>query len=173
MSVRELSEKIADNRRSAHIIAVLCGLVPFIFLVYSHEWNLLSILFGEFSIGLSTFAGVFMRFISGLDIMLTYTTFCVFMFAVLAPTLKGGKTLARLVYILILLMTLVLILYAFYKIGSVAFNLSGISFLDLPLAIAGVWSLVVLVYIVPVMKSEYDPVVNQRETTRVKAKVGN
>ena len=173
MSVRELSKRIADNQKSTYIIAVLCGLVPFIFLVYSHEWNPRSILFGEFSKGLSAFTGVFMRFICGLGITLTYTAFCVFIFAVLAPSLKRRETLARLVYVLILLITLVLILYAFHKIGNVAFNLSGISFLDFPLAIAGVWSLVVLVYIVPVMRNEYDPVVNQKETTRVKAKVGN
>lgn len=173
MSVQELSKRIADNQRRAYIIAVLAGMVPYIFLLYSYDWNPLSILIGEFAIGLSAFAGVFMRFISGLGIMLTYTTFCAFIFTIYARYLKGHKTRAKLVYTLILLMTLVPILYAFSKIGTVTLNLSGISFLDLLLTIAGVWSLVVLVYFIPVMRNEYNPALDQKRTTRVKAKVGN
>jgi hypothetical protein len=173
MSVQELSKRIADTQRRAYIIAVFAGMVPYIFLLYSYDWNPLSILVGEFAIGLSAFGGVFMRFISGLGITLTYTTFCAFIFTVFAPYLKRHKTRAKLVYTLILLITLVPILYAFDKIGNVTFNMSGISFLDLLLTIAGVWSLVVLVYLIPVMRNEYDPVLDQKGTTRVKAKLGN
>jgi len=109
-----------------------------------------------------------MRFIGGLGITLTYTTFCAIVFPILASSLKGRKMVARQIYILILLATLIIVLYAFFKIGSAFFPLDEKSFFDLLLTISGVWSLVVLVYIVPLIKNEYRPELEQRKVVKPK-----
>jgi hypothetical protein len=173
VSVKSLSRRIADNQKTSYSIAFLFGMVLFVILLFLNDWNLLSIVAGDFSIELSIFTGVFMRFIGGLGITLTYTTFCAFVFSILASSLKGRKMVARLIFIFIILATLIIILYAFTKIGIATSPLEELSFLDLPLTISGVWSLVLLVYIVPLVKDEYRPKIGQKTTTKAKETIVN
>ena len=117
MSIRELSRKIADNRKSSCFVAFMCGMITYMVLLYSNNWNLLSLVIEGFSVELAAVTGVVMRFISGLGISLTYTTFCTFVFSVMSSSLKGQRKTARLAYILTLIPTLILIFYTSYKIG--------------------------------------------------------
>jgi MFS family permease len=173
MPLAGLSKRIADNRKPSYFVAFLFGLVPYIILLYLHSWNPMSILVGRFSVELSIFTGVIMRFIGGLGITLTYTTLCVIIFTVLSSSLKGRKTAAKQIYIIILLTTLIIILYAFSKIGGMFFSTGESTFLDFLLIISGVWSLVLLVYIVPLIKNEYRPELEQRAVTKAKETMGN
>ncbi len=138
-----------------------------------NDWNVYSVILDVFSVELSAVTGVILRFISGLGLALTYTTLCALLFGVLAPSLKGRKMAARVTRSLLLIPTLVLILYAFYRIGGAIFLLREITEFELLTTIFGVWSLVVLVYVIPSMKEEYRPEIEQSNVTRVKEKVSD
>jgi hypothetical protein len=172
MVLKRASKRIAENQKASYFTALLLGTVLYIFLLYLYDWNILSVVTGEFPVELSIFTGVFMRFLGGLGITLTYTTFCTFVFTILASSLKGRKMVARQIYILILLATLIILLYAFAKIGSAGFFLGETTIFDLLLTISGVWSLVLLVYIFPLIKDEYRPELHQTKVAKAKETVG-
>ncbi|MFW9805191.1 MAG: hypothetical protein ACFFFK_00515 [Candidatus Thorarchaeota archaeon] len=173
MSIKGLSKRIADNQKSFYFAAFLFGLILFIIPFYLHIWNPSSIILEVYPIELSIFTGVLMRFIGGLGITLTYTAFCTILFTILSSFLKGRKMAAKQIYIIILFATLIIILYAFSKIGSWFFPSGETTTLDLFLTMSGVWSLVLLVYVVPLIKNEYRPELEQKTTTKAKETVGN
>jgi len=81
--------------------------------------------------------------------------------------MKGSKTRAKIVIGLVLIPALGLIFYAIYTIWGAIYlarSLSDIEFLSM---IFGVWSLVLLVYVVPTIKGEYSPEIEQADPSSV------
>ena len=118
---------------------------------------------GIFSLELSLVSNVVMRFLSGLGLSLTYATFCSLMFRYLSPLMKRSKTRVRIVIGLVLIPALGVIFYAIYTIWGAIYltrSLTNIEFLSM---IFGVWSLILLVYVVPTIKGEYSPEIEQVE----------
>jgi MFS family permease len=164
-----MSKRISETQRMSYFIAILVGMIPYTVLLYIHDWNPTSIFLGVFSIELSIITGIVMRFMSGLGIALTFTSFCIFIFGILAPSLKGQKLRARGVYSFVLITTMVVAFYAFYKMSAIFFSMQTTGF-ELLLVVLGVWSLVVLVYVIPLMKDEYRPELEQSRATKVQEK---
>ena len=80
--------------------------------------------------------------------------------------MKGSKTRAKIVIGLVLIPALGIIFYAIYTIWGAIYlakSLSDIEFLSM---IFGVWSLILLVYIVPTIKGEYSPEIEKVEPSR-------
>ena len=136
-----------------------------------NDWNPFSIILGVFSVELSAVMGIILRFMSGLGLSLTYTTFCALVFGIFSPSLKGHKMTARIIRGLLLILTLALLFYSLYTIGGAIFLLRDFTEIELLTAIFGVWSLVVMVYFIPSMKEEYRPELEQSKMTTVKGRV--
>jgi hypothetical protein len=173
MPLRRISKRIADKQIAAYLIAFLLGSILYTLILYMNDWNVFSVILDVFSVEVSAVTGIILRFISGLGLALTYTTFCALVFGVLAPSLKGRKMAARVTRGLLLIPTIVLILYAFYRIGGAIFLLRELTEFELLTTIFGVWSLVVLVYVIPSMKEEYRPEIDQSKGANVKEKVSD
>ncbi len=173
MLLRELGKRIADKQRISYIIALAIGLILYTIVLFFNNWNPISLITGVFSLELSVVSGVTMRFLSGLGLSLTYATFCSLMFGFLAPLMKGSKTKAKIIVGIILIPALGLIFYSLYTIWGaiyIARTLTDFEFLSM---IFGVWSLMVMVYVLPIIKGEYTPEIEQTGVSKVQKKAGD
>lgn len=173
MPLRLLSEKIAERQRASYLIALVVGLILYTILLFFNSWDPISLVTGVFSLELSAVSGVIMRFLSGLGLSLTYATFCSLMFKYLSPLMKGSKTRAKAVIAIVLIIALGIVVYGSYTIWGAIYlarSLTDIEFLSM---IFGVWSLMIMVYVLPTIKGEYSPEIEQTGVSKAKQKVGN
>jgi hypothetical protein len=173
MPLRELSKRIANNQRNSYLIALMIGLILYTILLFFNSWNPISLVTGVFSLELSAVSGVIMRFLSGLGLSLTYATLCSLMFKYLSPLMKGSKTRAKAVIVIVLIPALGLVIYGLYTIWGALYlarTLTDIEFLSM---IFGVWSLMIMVYILPTIKGEYSPEIEKTGVSKAQQKAGN
>jgi MFS family permease len=173
MVLSSISRKIADNQRNSFIVAFVLGLILYITLLFFNDWNPISLITGVISLEFSLISNIVMRFLSGLGISLTYATFCSLIFRYLAPSMKGSKTRVRIVIGLALIPALGLIFYGIYTIWGAIYLAPVISNIELLSMIFGVWSLILLVYVVPIIKGEYSPEIEQSGVAKAKGMFGN
>ncbi|MBY8998554.1 MAG: hypothetical protein KGD60_12555, partial [Candidatus Thorarchaeota archaeon] len=170
MFLRELGKRIAYKQRFSYILALVIGLILYTVLLFFNNWNPISLITGVFSLELSVVSGIIMRFLSGLGLSLTYATFCTLMFRWLSPLLKGGKTRTKVVVGIILIPGLGVIVYSLYTIWGAVYlarSLTDIEFLSM---IFGVWSLMVMVYVLPTIRGEYTPEIEQTGVSKAQQK---
>ncbi|MHA1136738.1 MAG: hypothetical protein ACTSSE_09640 [Candidatus Thorarchaeota archaeon] len=173
MPLRELSKRIADKQRNSYLIALVIGLILYIILLFFNNWDPISLVTGVFSLELSAVSGVIMRFLSGLGLSLTYATFCSLMFKYLAPLMRGSKSRARTVIVIVLIPALGIVTYGLYTIWGALYLarfLNDIEFLSM---IFGIWSLMIVVYVLPTIKGEYSPEMEQTGVSKAQQKAGN
>ncbi|MGY5859515.1 MAG: hypothetical protein RTU63_09100 [Candidatus Thorarchaeota archaeon] len=173
MPLRELGKRIADKQRNSYVIALVIGLILYTILLILNSWDPISLITGVFSLELSVISGVIMRFLSGLGLSLTYATFCALMFRYLSSLMKGSKTKAKIVVFFILLPALALIFYALYTIWGALYLARSLTDLEFLSMIFGVWSLMIMVYVLPVLKGEYTPKMDQTGVAKAQQKAGN
>jgi hypothetical protein len=87
--------------------------------------------------------------------------------------MKGSKTRVRIVIGLALIPALGLIFYGIYTIWGAIYLAPVISNIELLSMIFGVWSLILLVYVVPIIKGEYSPEIEQSGVAKAKGLLGN
>lgn len=170
MFLRELGKRIAYKQRFSYILALVIGLILYTVLLFFNNWNPISLITGVFSLELSVVSGIIMRFLSGLGLSLTYATFCSLMFRWLSPLMKGGKTRTKVVVGIILIPALGVIVYSLYTIWGALYlarSLTDIEFLSM---IFGVWSLMVMVYVLPTIRGEYTPELEQTGVSKAQQK---
>lgn len=173
MPLRKLSKEIADKQNISYILALVIGLILYTILLFASNWNPLSLVVGVFSIELSVVSGVIMRFLSGLGLSLTYATFCSLMFRYLSPLMKGSKTKAKIVIVIVLIPALGLIFYSLYTIWGAIYLARSLTDLEFLSMIFGVWSLMVMVYVIPTIKGEYTPEIEQTGVSKAQQKAGD
>lgn len=172
MLLGELSEKIANKQRISYIISIMIGLILYTILLYFNNWNPISLVTSVFSLELSVVSGIVMRFLSGLGLSLTYATLCSLIFRYLASLVKGSKTKAKFSVTIVLIPALALIFYALYTIWGAIYLTKTLSDFELLSMIFGVWSLVAMIYVLPIIKGEYTPEIEQSKESKTQ-KVGN
>lgn len=173
MPLQKLSKRIADNQRNSYLTALVIGLILYTILLFFNSWDPVSLVTGVFSLELSAVSGVIMRFLSGLGLSLTYATFCSLIFKYLAPLMKGSKSRAKAVIVIVLIPALGIVIYGLYTIWGALYlarSMTDIEFLSM---IFGVWSLMIMVYVLPTIKGEYSPEIVQTGVTKAQQKVGN
>ena len=173
MPVRELSKRIADKQKISYIIALVIGLILYTILLFFNSWDPISLITGVFSLELSVVSGVIMRFLSGLGLSLTYATFCSLMFRYLASLMKGSKTKAKVVVFFILMPALGIIFYSLYTIWGALYLARSLTDLEFLSMIFGVWSLMIMVYVLPIFKGEYTPEIEKAGVSKVQQKAGD
>jgi hypothetical protein len=144
----------------------------YLILLSFNDWNPISLVVSVIFLEFSIVTGVVMRFLSGLGITLTYVTFCVLFFRIPSPSLKKRKTRTRLANAFVLIPVVFLGFYSIYEIFGAIFTSQLLSFFEIVSTIFGVWSLIVLVYILPVIRGEYAPELDQTKSGGVQHKVG-
>ncbi|MGY5865611.1 MAG: hypothetical protein RTV41_13495 [Candidatus Thorarchaeota archaeon] len=168
-----VGRKIADNQRNSYLAGLIVGLILYLVLLSFNDWNPVTVVTSVVFLEFSVVTGLVMRFLSGLGLALTYATFCVFFFRILSPTLKGKKSRTRLAKLFILVPALILVIYSSYKIWSALVLSQPLSYLEFLSTIFGVWSLMILVYTVPLIKGEYTPDLGEAKSGGVQEKVSD
>lgn len=157
MSFIKLSDKISANQKISYLIGLIVGTVLYLILLSLNDWNPILLFTSVTFLEISVITGLFMRFLSGLGITLTYTTFCVIIFRVLSPLLRGKKSRLKIAKVIVFIPAAAILVYSMYTMVG-ALLLSRVpSYFDLLSMIFGVWSLMVMVYIIPTIRGEYSP----------------
>lgn len=172
MILREISEVIANKQRISYSITIVIGLILYAILLYFNNWNPISLITGVFSLELSVVSGVVMRFLSGLGLSLSYATLCSLMFRYLASQVKGSRTKTKISVTIVLIPAIALIFYALCTIWGAFYLVKTLSDFELLSMIFGVWSLMVMVYVLPIIKGEYTPEIEQSKESKAQ-KAGN
>lgn len=173
MLLRELGKRIAYKQRMSYTLALVIGLFLYTILLFFNNWNPISLITGVFSLELSVVSGIIMRFLSGLGLSLTYATFCSLMFRWLSPLMKGGKTKTKVVVGIILIPALGVIVYSLYTIWGAVYLARSLTDIEFLTMIFGVWSLMVMVYVLPTIRGEYTPEVEQSGISKAQQKASD
>lgn len=173
MFLREVGKRIADKQRSSYILALVIGLFLYAILLSFNDWNPISLITGVFSLELSVVSGIIMRFLSGLGLSLTYATFCTLMFRWLSPLMKGGKTKTKIVVGIILIPALGVVVYSLYTIWGAVYLARSLTDYEFLSMIFGIWSLMIMVFVLPTIRGEYTPEIEQTGVSRAQQKASN
>ncbi len=172
MLLRELGKRIAEKQKISYITALVIGSILYSIILFFNNWNPISLITGVFSLELSVVSGVIMRFISGLGLSLTYATFCSLMFRSLSSLMKGSKTKTKIAVVVILIPALGLIFYSLYTIWGAIYLARSLTDFEFLSMIFGVWSLMVMVYVLPIIKGEYTPEIEKSGISKAQQKAG-
>ena len=173
MFLRVVGKRIADKQRSSYILALVIGLFLYAILLSFNDWNPISLITGGFSLELSVVSGIIMRFLSGLGLSLTYATFCTLMFRWLSPLMKGGKTKTKIVVGIILIPALGVVVYSLYTIWGAVYLARSLTDYEFLSMIFGIWSLMIMVFVLPTIRGEYTPEIEQTGVSRAQQKASN
>jgi hypothetical protein len=155
--LNKASNVVAKNSRISYGIALLTGLFVLIVAFFTYSWNLASLLESSGMQLLIAISGSAMKLLSGLGIALTYATFCRIIFGIAAKSVKGKLGRVKILRILLLIPIVFIVLYAALKFVN-AFTVTPSSGLvDSLISVGGIWSLMILVYVVPIAQRRYKP----------------
>jgi len=113
-----------------------------------------------------------MKFLGGFGMSMTFATICIIFFKIFAKPMKGKQNVVNAMKILFTVLAFVICGYGIY----VVYN--GFKFIDLSLferltsLILGMFSLIISVYIIPIIKNMYDPHKEESTMDKVKSKLG-
>ncbi|MHA2027133.1 MAG: hypothetical protein ACW98U_14625 [Candidatus Thorarchaeota archaeon] len=152
-----VGRKIADNQRNSYLAGLIVGLILYLVLLSFNDWNPVAVVTNVVFLEFSVVTGLVMRFLSGLGLALTYATFGVLFFRLVSPTLRGSKSRLNVAKLVVLIPALIFVFYAIYKIWGALFLSQPLTYFEFLSTIFGVWSLMIMVYTVPIIKNEYTP----------------
>jgi len=165
-------EIIPKKSRELYGIAFVIGCILMIGLLYINAWNLSILISADYMLFLFAISGITMKVLSGIGIMLTYASFCTIAFKFFSEKMKGNKEFANRIKIALLIPILVIAVYGIYKIVGVYFATSE-TILDVLIAIYGVWSLMLSIYIIPVVQGRYQPEYKESTTDKIRKRFGD
>jgi hypothetical protein len=150
------AEIIAKKYRELYAFAIAIGLLLLIGLFYINAWDLSNLISADYMVYLFSMSGVTMKVLSGIGIMLTYASFCRFVLGKFSDRMKGNPSLARRVKLALLIPVVAIVGYGIYTIVGAYFP-HGNTILDLLITIYGIWSLMLSIYVIPVIRGSYHP----------------
>ncbi len=158
--------------RTYYILSFIIGTIAFLVLLYVNAWDLTQILNSTTLITLLTISGSVMKFMGGIGIALTYASIGGFVFRQVSDTIRGNKTKAQRMKMALTIPLVVIIIYAGWKLYDAFFATGTLSLLEILITLYGVWSLLLTVYLIPVVKSEYNPEYEESRIDAIKKRFG-
>ncbi|MFX0107322.1 MAG: hypothetical protein ACFE7R_03495 [Candidatus Hodarchaeota archaeon] len=156
LSINHLSKKIADSYKG-YILGFVVGIVLFLIMLSRSNFSIQTMYMNEFAIWFLSISGVVMKFLSGLGVMLTYASVCAFVFRSSASQVKGSRKRLKVLKAVLIIPILAILAYALYTLVRALTYSQNLTLIENLTAIYGVWSLMFLVYIVPIVLGEYNP----------------
>jgi hypothetical protein len=154
--VRSLGRRLADDN-SGYVLSLAVGIIALLIMLLVNEFSFQTLYTSETVTQLLILTGVVMRFLSGFGIMLTYASLCVFVFRKLSDQVKGSKKRLTVLKIVFLLPIIAILVYAASKLTNTLVYSQQLSLIELVIAVYGVWSLMLMVYGIPVALGRYNP----------------
>ncbi|MHA1301557.1 MAG: hypothetical protein ACTSO9_19210 [Candidatus Helarchaeota archaeon] len=191
--INNFSKKVADNLLLSYAIGLIIGTVAFIIIILLHNWKWDVLIEEPSLLSLTSVSGVFLKFLSGIGIMITYSTACILIFRIFSSFIKGKKKRAEtLKFILIILASFICgygvynIIKAFlYETNPIILFFQRLfnppqSLWDVLLdllnkftsLIFGLWSLIIFVYGIPIIREQYNPIKKETIMEKIRGKFG-
>lgn len=167
--MKKLSTKIAKKLTLSYFIAFIIGNVILISIIAFNNWNISSLLEKKSLLTLLLISGITMRFLSGVGLAITFAMISSFAFKTFSDQLKGEKKRAEQMKTFFVICAFILFAYGmFVGITALFFTRDLTSFEKFVSIIFGLWSLIILVYLLPTIKREYDPYYKEGTFDKVK-----
>lgn len=155
-SIRHLSKKIADSS-AGYIMAIFVGGVILLVMLFINSFSFQTLYMSETAMLLLSISGVVMKFLSGLGVMLTYASVCALVFRLLTDQVKGSRKRFSALKTVLILPILAILTYAIYTLVKALVYSQNLTLIENLTAVYGIWSLMLLVYIIPIALGKYDP----------------
>jgi hypothetical protein len=138
-----------------------------------YNWDISNFIELTFLLILTAASGVTMRFLSGLGLIITYAMISTYLFRVFSGLIKGRKTSGKLFRALLLGVAVIICGYAGYVLITAVLYMRTLSFIEELISLLfGIWSLIVIVYLIPIIKGEYQPLTEESLRDRITGKLG-
>ena len=166
------AEIITKNIRELYVTAIVIGLILMIGLFYINAWDLSTLISADYMVFLFSMSSVTMKLLSGIGLMLTYASICRFVFRRLSDRMKGNPSLARRIKFALLIPVIIIAAYGLSKMVLV-YSSSGSIILELLLTIYGIWSLMLSIYVIPVIQGRFQPEYKTSRKGELKKRFGD
>lgn len=171
--IQKIIDNVAENLRISYLISFITSSSLFLVLMLLYNWDISSFTELTFLLILTAISGVTMRFLSGWGLILTYAMVCSYVLKIFSGFIKGRKTSGKIFKALLLGVTGIIWGYGGYVFITAVFYMRTLSFIEEWISLLfGIWSLIVLVYLVPVIWGKYQPLAEERLRDRIKGKLG-
>jgi len=160
-----------DKIREGYILAFMLGFIPFILLLFASSWDFGTLLNSSLMISLFTVSGTTMKFLSGIGIMLTYATFCSFIFKISSDVMKKSSGRAKMVKGILVIPLIAISVYGGYKLVGVFLYSQTLGFVEILISLYGIWSLMISIYIIPAIRGLFQPAYKASTTDKIRGKV--
>ena len=171
--LKDLSEKISEKLLISYMIAALVGTVPFLIIMFAFGWNVRIFTTMPFFQFFTAVSGTTMKFLGGLGMSITYTTVVILFFKIFSKKMKGKKQFVKGMKLIFTILSFALIIYGIYIFITGLNKLPGTILEIFTQLIFGMFTLIISVYMIPVIKDIYQPFHEEGATERVKGKLGN
>ncbi|MHA1951053.1 MAG: hypothetical protein ACXAAO_01810 [Candidatus Thorarchaeota archaeon] len=169
-SVRSFSRWLA-NGYTGYIIAFFVGVGLFLIMLFINAFNIQTLYISETALFLLSVSGIVMKFLSGLGVMLTYASVCSIVFRLLAEQVRGNRRRLASLKLILVLPILAILGYAIYTLLNALVYSQILSLFENLAAVYGIWSLMIIVYLVPVVQGKYNPTTEKGTIEKVGEKV--
>ncbi|MHA2601680.1 MAG: hypothetical protein AM324_006075 [Candidatus Thorarchaeota archaeon SMTZ1-83] len=155
--IGRFSQCLANRSTIVYLMGFSLGLILFLALLFQSQFDVQILFGGKGALLLLSLSGAVMRFLSGFGVMLTYAYICSIVLRGAAEQVKGSITRIRLLKIALTIPILFVLVYALYAFVNVYFYSRSLTLIENLTAVYGIWSLMLLVYIIPIAREEYNP----------------
>ncbi|MHA1143337.1 MAG: hypothetical protein ACTSRW_01230 [Candidatus Helarchaeota archaeon] len=167
------SRTVSEHLYLSYGISAAVGTALFFIIMPIFGWNFNIFLILPAFLVLTLISGATMKFLSGLGISITFATVTIIFFRIFSKQMKKRKKLATRLKVVFMILGFLLIIYGIYNI------ITGLSFLPIDLLdrfislIFGMFSLILFVFIIPLIQDEYRPFEKYSKMDKIKAKFGS
>lgn len=171
--IQKISANVAENLSISYFISFITSSFLFLVLMLLYNWDISSFIELTFLLILTAVSGVIMRFLSGWGLILTYAMVSSYLFRIFSGLIKGRKTSGKAFKVFLLVVAGLIVGYGGYVFITAVLYMRTLSFIEEWISLLfGIWSLIVLVYLVPVIRGKYQPLSEERLRDRIKGKLG-
>lgn len=178
----KINKKITENLYYSYLFAFIIGCILFVPILLLNIMQLDTIMDQPLTLGLITVSSISMKFLSGLGLSLTFSMLCILGFNISSNWIKGNKTRIRIIKLIILIGAILVILYGLRVLFiGVEITFSGIVLVipevskveQLLSLILGMYFLIFFLYILPILREQFQPFEEDTRTDRIKGKLGS
>ncbi len=169
---RKINNKIVDNLLLSYLISIGIGAGIFLIVMAVFGWNFSIFTQMPFFMIFLTISGVTMKFLGGLGISLTFASVVILFFKIFAKKMKGKKRVVDIMKILFTILAILICAYGVYVLISGLFQQPLTLLERLTSLILGMFSLIISVYMIPIIKNIYNPHREDTKMDKIKSKLG-
>lgn len=139
--------------RGHYVIGVLVGSVILAVQLYVSSWRLDLLIDSPALFLLTGLSSSIMKFLSGIGVMLTYASFCSFVFRRASDMMRNKRETATYVKALLSLPVIAIAGYGIVKLYASLILGESLNLVETLVSLYGVWSVVLMVYVIPALRS--------------------